>query len=796
MITTRKLIAAALVIGSLAAIPEAHAWQRPTKVARAEDHLRASRLQLGLGPEAGFVTRHELPAPDGRTIVRFQQTHLGRRIWGAEAIAHVDQNGNVSVVDHSVTRGVTVTGTPKLTADEAVGIALSDLRPQGPLANPPVAEQVVFPSRHTSGLVTRFDPQTKRMVIDRELSTFARPPSEPYVWAWEVKTFLYNAVDGHREAAYVVDAKSGAILRKWDERWFDQPAQGTGHSFYRGQVDLSTTQATDGTYSLRAQDKGSAPQPLLAAKGVTQIGLTTYYGALDVKNGVATVRPYAGHAADDWGTGNLPPIPFASGITLYDYDASNAFAWLQGAASPDGETYAVDAHWGLSRAWDFYQDVFHRNGPDGKGTSTMGIVHTINGQTTTTSMPMIDNALWSQALFGMDFGIGTYPENSTGLRCTTELDITGHELSHGVSNTDAGFIKSGLSGGLAEGNSDIFGKMVQAWTEQGGATGGTIPEFPSGDLTRWQMAHNSAPSGAIRYMYQPSLDGFSPDEWYQGIESIEIHAAAGPVNRFFYFLAQGASADPGSPTHSVYLPSGMSGIGNDHAARIWYKTMSEYLTPDCDYEVARLGSVRAAGELYGVGSVEQNAVVNAWAAVNVGAAVGAPEPVRVSLPVVHPPDSFLGEVVPSGLIGRVQIFPTRARVFIRCDVSNTTDHRVDFTIGTLADGHMGGVVNDDGSWTTPNFAYHGDPMPVTATSKADPRQFAKGLMQLVEADSDNDGQTDALDLGNVAMLWGLPTVPDVNACVACGLTAGPLINDWDVQFFNEAFVNAWAAPRL
>jgi Zn-dependent metalloprotease len=797
MITTRKdkLVASALAIAFFAAMPQAGAWQRPAKVARAEEHLRASRAQLRLGPEAAFVARHELPTSDGRTIVRFRQMHLGHRIWGAETIAHVDNDGRVSVVDDSVARGVSVNGTPRLSADEATRIALLDLRPQGELAAAPVVEQVVFPSRHTSGLVTRFDPQTGHLVIDRALSTFAKPPSEPYVWAWEVKTFLYNASDGHSEVAYVVDATSGAILRKWDERWADRPAQGTGHSFYRGQVALSTTQADDGTYSLRAQDRGSTPQPRLAGAGITQIGLATYYAALDLKFGFPTVRPYAGHATNDWGTGTVPPVAYSGGVTLFEYDANQTLAWLHGATSPNGETYAVDAHYGLSRAWDFYHDVFNRNGIDGKGTSTMAIVHYINGKTTTNGIPMVDNAMWSPALFGMEFGEGTYPQIANGLASTTEIDITGHELTHGVSNADVDFLHSGLAAAISEATSDIFGKMIQAWVD-GGGTGATIPDFAHDDPTRWQVGLLSRPSGPIRYLYQPSLDGVSADGWYQGIEMLDAHSGGGPVNRFFFFLAQGASADPNSATHSVFLPSGMSGIGNDHAARIWYKTVTEYLTPDANFEVARDASARAAGELYGAGSAEQTAVLNAWAAVNVGAAPGAPEPVRVSFPVVHGPNTYLGETLLS-TISRVQIFPSRARVFIHCDVSNTTDRRVDITIGSPITGDSGGVVNDDGSWTTPAFQYHGDEIPVTATSKADPRQFARGFVQLVELDSDNDGETDAMDLGNVATLWGLTgRIPDDNACVFCGLTPGPQINDWDVQFFNEAFVNAWAAPRL
>jgi Zn-dependent metalloprotease len=770
----------------LALIPQAHAWQRPAKVALAEQHMR----RLRPGPEAGFVARHELPTPDGRTIVRFRQTHLGYRIWGAEAIAHVAKDGSVSVVEGSVTRDVSVTGTPRLGADDAIRAALLDLRPQGPLPTAPVAERVVFPSRHTTGLVTRLD--NGHLVIDRSLSTFAKPPTQPYVWAWEVKTSIYNA----REIAYVIDASTGAILRKWDERW---AVQGIGHSFYRGQVDLSTTQGDDGLYSLLAQDRGTAPQPVLAASGLTQIGLATYYSVLNVTLGFPSIRLYAGHTSDEWGNGMLSPLAFTAGITLLDYDAKHAFAWLQGAISPGGETYAVDAHYGLTRTWDFYREVFGRDGLDGKGTSTMAIVHFINGHNTVDAVPMVDNAMWSPALFGIELGEGTYPEFPTGLIATTEIDIIGHELTHGVANEAVGFLHSGLANALAEANSDIFGKMVQAWVD-GGGSGGTIPDFAPGDLTRWQLGVNSRPAGPIRYLYQPSLDGIGADAWYQGVELLDAHSAGGPVNRFFFFLSQGASAIPGSVTHSVYLPAGMSGIGNDRAARIWYKTLTEYLTPDANFDVARDASLRAAADLYGAGSPEQTAVQSAWAAVNVGAAPGAPEPVRVSFPVVHGADSWVGEAlaelqVPSSVLSRVQLFPTRARVRIQCDVSNTTDRRVDFTVGSLNSGNMAGVVNDDGSWTTAAFAYHADPIPVTATSKADPNQFARGFMQLLELDSDNDGETDALDLGNVAMLWGLVTVPDSNACVACVGGTGPLIKDWDVQFFNEAFVNAWGVPR-
>jgi hypothetical protein len=119
---------------------------------------------------------------------------------------------------------------------------------------------------------------------------------------------------------------------------------------------------------------------------------------------------------------------------------------------------------------------------------------------------------------------------------------------------------------------------------------------------------------------------------------------------------------------------------------------------------------------------------------------------------------------------------------------------VDFVIGST-DGYSGGVVGDDGSWTTPSFPYHGDLIPVTCISKADPRQFARGSMQLIEIDADRDTELDALDLGTMAMWWGVPDPPDEAYRVSGVTNETASVSDWDLQFFNEAFLNAWAVPR-
>src|SRR5205814_1364754 len=252
-----------------------------------------------------------------------------------------------------------------------------------------------------------------------------------------------------------------------------------------------------------------------------------------------------------------------------------------------------------------------------------------------------------------------------------------------------------------EGNSDMFGKMVQAYAD-GGATGAHIADFAADGLVAWEIGHKSGLNGGLRFMYKPSLDGISADEWFDGIDDLNVHFSSGPPNRFFYFLAMGASNSPDSVRYSRYLPGGMTGLGNDRAAHIWYKALTEHLPSDADFLAARAASIKAAQELYGAGSAEETAVMNAWAAVNVGQAPGEAPRVRLRFPVVHGPGSFLDDnALPQGILAKVRLYPIQSRVQLHVNVENTTNTGIDWDISWPGGNSPVGVVNSDQSWTTP-----------------------------------------------------------------------------------------------
>lgn len=763
------------------------------RVAVARGRLLAQRATLGLDTHASFQPRPAFVNAQGRTVARFQQTHDGLRVWGGNALVHVEADGTTRTLTQGVMPGIALaSATPRLDAARAQAIVLKDLAAKG---TPQVqVEPIVFPTRFTGGLATRRDAKRGVTQVDFSASVWAKPSAEPYVRAYEVRTLLANRQDGHREMTYVVDADSGAILRKWNaiqplRAADDTPAQGTGQSWFRGTVPLSTAQAGDGTFSLVAKDRGTQPQPYFQSQGITQVGLTTCYGMVDLTQGLLGFEPYTGRAGNAWGDGTLTPLALdpVTGAIL-DLNGDGSLGWLQGARTATGETTAVDAHYGLSTTWDFYRNVFGREGIDGLGTSTFAIVHPIEPSWWYGMAPMIDNAYWAPWYFGMVFGEGGYPADPVWgiFKATTELDIAGHELTHGVTQETAGLIYEGQSGGLNEATSDILGKMVQAYAD-GGATGAVIPDFAPGDLGAWEVGRNAVVGHPLRAMYRPSLDGISADAWYDGIDSLDVHFSSGPVNRFFFFLATGASADATSDRYSPYLPGGMTGLGNDKAARIWYKALTEYLVADADFVAARTATLAAAQELYGQAAAD--AVARAWAAVNVGEAPGQAPRVRIRFPEVHPAGSFLGDnAVPTGVLGRTQILPIRTTVRLQTTVENTPDHGVVLNFDDPRLGHQAGTLGPDGTWTTPNFSFYSDLLPLVARAHADLNQFAKASMLLADLDGDMDTEQDALDLGLTAMVWGCPNAPQASA-----RTAG-MGNDWDLVFFTEAFHNAWL-PR-
>ncbi|MFE2285255.1 M4 family metallopeptidase [Streptomyces sp. NPDC059443] len=346
----------------------------------------------------------------------------------------------------------------------------------------------------------------------------------------------------------VTDATSGEVLST-REGVQTANAAGTGKGVFVGSVPL-TTNFTGSTYQLKDATRGGQSTSGLANKT----------------------------------TGNG---------TLYT-DADNA--WGTGLAS-NGQSAAVDAQYGAAVTWDFYKNTFGRNGIRNDGVGAASRVHYGRNYV---------NAFWSDSCFCMTYGDGA--SNSHPL---TELDVSGHEMSHGVTANTAGLNYSGESGGLNEATSDIFGTAVEFYANLAADKG----DYLIGELI--DLNGNGTP---LRYMDKPSKDGNSADYWSSGVGSLNVHYSSGVANHFFYLLSEGSGAKTingvayDSPT---YTGAAVTGIGRDKALQVWYRALTVYMTSTTDYQGARAATLKAAADLYGSTSAEYQGVASAWSGVNV-----------------------------------------------------------------------------------------------------------------------------------------------------------------------------------
>ncbi|HEX9082669.1 MAG TPA: M4 family metallopeptidase [Holophagaceae bacterium] len=519
----------------------------------ARGHLLARTDQLGLGHGLGFTFRGSHQDSLGEDHVRLQQTYRGLPVFGGEAIVHF-RNGGARDVTDALVRGLSLSVEPSAGPSEALAAAQTALAPRGAYAREPRVELVV--------------------ATPEELDPGRR--ARPFL-AYHIHLELENGAQETRHMDYLVDAHTAQVLEGWSTLQTEADT-GLGRSQWYGEVNLSTNSLAGG-WELRDMTRGTG--------GTFGNNVTT--NLLNKTTGNGTIFTDADNL---WGDG-------------LQYDGTPS-------TDANAQTAGVDGHRGMQATWDFFLNVFGRNGIDNAGRATYSRMHYSS---------QYDNAFWSDSCFCMTYGDGQVG-GSVG---EADLDTAGHEMSHGVCSTTAKLVYRKESGGLNEANSDIFGTLVEFYTLNGGS-GSVVPSTPGpGPITaNYKLFENSwahpYPNEALRWMYKPSRDGVSPDFYSSSIGRLDVHYSSGPANHFFFLLAHGSQVDGLCDNIASPMTNGVTqivGLGNDKAGRIWYRALTVYMTSKTTYAGARTATLKAAADLYGSGSTEYATVNTAWLAVNV-----------------------------------------------------------------------------------------------------------------------------------------------------------------------------------
>lgn len=279
-------------------------------------------------------------------------------------------------------------------------------------------------------------------------------------------------------------------------------------------------------------------------------------------------------------------------------DADNV--WGTGK-NTDRASAAVDAHFGAAVTFDYYQTVHGRSGIFGDGRGVPSRVHYGSNYV---------NAFWNGA--GM-----TYGDGDGNAKPLVALDVAGHEMTHGITQNlvPDDLTYAGESGGLNEATSDIFGTMVEFYAH--------APSDP-GDYELGENIDINGDGKALRFMYNPALDGRSQGCWSTSTDDVDVHYSSGVANHFFFDLAEGTGATAFGTSPICGSAKPVVGIGRDKAAKIWYRALDAYFVSNTSYvdtatpgNTARADTLAAATDLYGYCSTEYKAVRAAWNAVNV-----------------------------------------------------------------------------------------------------------------------------------------------------------------------------------
>ncbi|KAF4170831.1 hypothetical protein CNMCM8694_005646 [Aspergillus lentulus] len=240
----------------------------------------------------------------------------------------------------------------------------------------------------------------------------------------------------------------------------------------------------------------------------------------------------------------------------------------------DPTNNANECYVGLGKTYDFYFNFFQRNSFDNNGKKLEGFVHAGD----------LYNAFFdgNELVFGDGDGIVF-----DGF--TDELDVIGHEFTHGVVQYTSPLQYYEQSGALNESCADVFGIMIKQWGEN--------PKSPQTvDQANWLIGEGLWAEGvngrALRDMKNP---GTAYDDAKVGKDRQPAH-----WEDFKRIREDGGGVhiNSGIPNRAFYLAATMiGGYAWEGAGPIWYRALtSGKLREDATFKEFADLTIESAGE--------------------------------------------------------------------------------------------------------------------------------------------------------------------------------------------------------
>lgn len=202
-----------------------------------------------------------------------------------------------------------------------------------------------------------------------------------------------------------------------------------------GQIINATPQIRDVNTPLTAQTMYSGT---LTITGGT---ITGGYDLYEIRNGVDV------HTLNAHGSSNL--------YDAREFTNTNTSFTNGNWANFAQDQPALDAHWAEEKVFDFWKTVFNRNSLDNNGITILGYVHFSPDGNPWSDAQWVGGTGYNYIEYGDGDGFYYYPY--------TSLDITAHEMGHGIDQFTSNLAYLKESGALSEGFSDIWGASIENW---------------------------------------------------------------------------------------------------------------------------------------------------------------------------------------------------------------------------------------------------------------------------------------------------------------------------------------------
>jgi Zn-dependent metalloprotease len=245
---------------------------------------------------------------------------------------------------------------------------------------------------------------------------------------------------------------------------------------------------------------------------------------------------------------------------------------------------------GGKASWDFYWQLFSRNSIDNRGLRIKQYVHYDKG---------LDNAYWDGRR--MVYGDG---DGLVFTSFTSDIDVIGHELTHGVTENEANLDYENQAGAMNESFSDIFGIMIkQRFNNQDVKKSNWLIGEKVMIGVKYALRSLKAPGAA--YINHPEL-GTDPQpatmDKYQDLPNTQsgdwggVHINSGIPNFAFYVAAYN-----------------MGGYAWEKAGRIWYSVLTDRsLAQNAKFVDVKNLTIVHAEKIFGINSPEVKAVKQGW----------------------------------------------------------------------------------------------------------------------------------------------------------------------------------------